>query len=362
MARSSCDHSYSLHNLYGSVMVHDTGHPIMYHLDAFGEAPGYVSGSREGIWWLPTSSTRDYLILTNQSNHSLQGTLWLYDASGKSSNQPVQLAPRQTERLSVRELLAKAGLQGMYGGIKVEVPNGAGSLDSAHILFDETAGFSATMKMFDYNPQAQIAERDFARTSLWTTRAPMLALSSPDPVLAFPNGVCSQQTSTITVPPQVLIQMMYAEANGTNPTAMQSLGETIENRFSSIYFTNTFNTWQNSLIPSQVALNTTITTGVEPELDAAVNVFTDKTGGWCSALAWWSPTATQWSTVQSAIGSGTATFPGNTGAPTYSTWPTSSQQILYVPSVGTKSGGVPNFLYLAPRTSSQAAAVSTSCN
>lgn len=191
-------HSYSLRNLYGSVMVHDTGHPIMYHLDALGEAPGDVVGSREGIWWLPTSATRDYLILTNQSNHSLEGTLWLYDASGKAWNQPVLLTPRQTERVSVRDLVTKAGLQGAYGGIKIDVPKGAGSLDTAHILFDEMAGFSATMKMFDYNPKSRIEERDYAARGIWTTRAPMLALSNPDPVLAFPKDTVLQ--------PQLLIR------------------------------------------------------------------------------------------------------------------------------------------------------------
>ncbi len=178
------------------------------------------------------------------------------------------------------------------------------------------------------------------------------------------NAVCASQTTTIIIPPQLLIQMMYAEAGGTNQTAMQSLGETIENRFSSPLFDNTFYNWQNSLVSGQVALNTSITTGVQPELNAAVNVFTDTNAGWCGALSWWSPTSAQWSSVQNAISSGTTTFPSGTGAPTYnsSVWPTSSQQILYVSSVGIKSGGVPNFLYLATRTSSQAAAVSSSCN
>jgi hypothetical protein len=78
-------------NLYASVMVHDSGRPIMYHLDAVHQAPKYVTGSREGIWWLPTKATHDYLILTNQSDHLLQGTLWLYDSAGKPWSQPLQL-------------------------------------------------------------------------------------------------------------------------------------------------------------------------------------------------------------------------------------------------------------------------------
>lgn len=48
------------------------------------------------------------------------------------------------------------------------------------------------MKMFDYDPKAQIKERDYAGTATWTLRAPMLALSNPDPALAFPPGTTLQ--------------------------------------------------------------------------------------------------------------------------------------------------------------------------
>ena len=63
----------------------------------------------------------------------------------------------------------------------------AGSLDTVHILYDETAGFSATMKMFDRDPTSTQASRDYAETGKWVTRAPMLALAHPDPALAFPS-------------------------------------------------------------------------------------------------------------------------------------------------------------------------------
>jgi hypothetical protein len=156
--------------------------------------------------------------------------------------------------------------------------------------------------------------------------------------------------------------MMYAEAYGTgNQTAMESLGESIWNRFYSPYFNPPYTNWQNSLVTGQVALNSAITTGVQPELAAAVNVFTAQNGGWCGALAWWSPTSSQWKTVQTAIASGTTTFPSGTGAPTYFSFASSIQQIVYVPSVGTNSGGQPNFLYLIPRPSSSPAAVSLNC-
>ena len=174
-------------NLYSSVMVHDSGHPIMYHLDGIIQAGDYVTGSREGIWWLPTSSTHDYLVLTNQGDRALQGTVWLYNASGKSWNQLLQLGARETLRLSVRDMLDAAGFDGQYGGIKVDMPRGAGSLDTVHLVYDETAGFSATLKMFDYDPRTKLAERDYASTGAWTIRAPMLALTRPDPVLDFPT-------------------------------------------------------------------------------------------------------------------------------------------------------------------------------
>ena len=81
-----------------------------------------------------------------------------------------------------------AGLTGSYGGLKVYTPSHSGSLDSLHILFDEQASFSALMKMFDQGPTANLEERDYAHTKVWTLRAPMLALSHPDPALAFPGG------------------------------------------------------------------------------------------------------------------------------------------------------------------------------
>jgi hypothetical protein len=71
------------------------------------------------------------------------------------------------------------------------------------MLFDEKAEFSATLKMFDYDPKAQIKERDYAGTGVWTLRAPMLALSNPDPAVAFPVGT--------TLRPQLFIRNVTAK-------------------------------------------------------------------------------------------------------------------------------------------------------
>jgi hypothetical protein len=175
-------------NLYAALMLRSIGHPVAFHIDATGELQERQAGGREGIWWLPKDTTSDYLILTNDGQNTISADLSLYDSNGKEAKQRILLAPRETTRFSVRKLVLAAGLTGSYGGIKVFTSAHAGSLDTLHFLFDETAGFSAILKMFDHDPNARLEERDYARTAVWTLHAPMLALSNPDPALAFPPG------------------------------------------------------------------------------------------------------------------------------------------------------------------------------
>ena len=175
-------------NLYAVLMIHKVGHPIAFHIDGMGEDQDYDAGSREGIWWLPKETTTDYLILTNQGKVALPLVLSLYGANGQEKKHDVFLGLNETSRLSVRRLLVAAGILGSYGGIKVSAASHAGSLDTLHLLYDETAAFSATLKMFDHDPNSKLEQRDFAKTGVWTSRAPMLALSNPDPSLAFPEG------------------------------------------------------------------------------------------------------------------------------------------------------------------------------
>ena len=154
------------------------------------------------MWWLPNSVASDYLILTNQSQNALPLDLSLYDASGKENRQKVILGSFETSRFSLRRLVQAAGLTGSYGGIKVSAAAHASSLDTLHFLFDDTAGFSALLKMFSYDPQTKLEEHDYAVTGVWTLRAPMLALSNPDPALAFPPGT--------TLRPQLFIRNTIA--------------------------------------------------------------------------------------------------------------------------------------------------------
>jgi hypothetical protein len=189
--------SLSTHNLYAVLMVHNIGHPIVFHIDATAERQNYDAASREGIWWLPNDTADGFLILANQGNNVLQIVLSLYDATGKESKQNVLVGPRETNRYSIRKLVQAAGLTGSYGGIKLYAPAHASSLESLHFIFDQKVGFSALLKMFDHDPNAKLVEWDFAQTSIWTLRAPMLALAHPDTALAFPIDV--------TLQPQLLI-------------------------------------------------------------------------------------------------------------------------------------------------------------
>jgi hypothetical protein len=175
-------------SLYAAIMVSEPGHPIMFHIDENGDAESFQSGSREGIWWLPNNTATGYLIETNFGSQTIPLVLSLYDPAGREYRQVVALPAQETVRLSIRDLVRAAGFTSSYGGIKVAAAAHAGSLDTVQFLFDENAGFSALMKMFDYDPQVQIGARDYARTGSWTLRAPMLALSTPDPALAFPAG------------------------------------------------------------------------------------------------------------------------------------------------------------------------------
>jgi hypothetical protein len=178
--------------LYAAVMIMMEGRPIEFHLDPFFPQDGWQQGSQESIWWLPRDSVSDYLVLSNTADSKLNAKLILYDSTGKAWQQKLSFAPRQTQRFSVRSLVQHAGLSGSYGGIKIDMASGAGHFDAAHFLFDELGGFSALMKMFDHNPQEGIPQRTLPGMKEWSTRAPMLALSNPDPALRLPTGTTLQ--------------------------------------------------------------------------------------------------------------------------------------------------------------------------
>ncbi|HZQ93115.1 MAG TPA: hypothetical protein VFA60_15090, partial [Terriglobales bacterium] len=134
--------SSNVRNLYAVAMIHMTGQPIGFHIDAYAAATGWEVGSREGIWWLPRETAKDFLIVTNESDKPVPVRLSVFDAQGAESKNPLMLAPGQTQRFVVRDLLRQAGLQGTYGGIKIDAAAKAGSIDTVHFSYDETVGFA----------------------------------------------------------------------------------------------------------------------------------------------------------------------------------------------------------------------------
>lgn len=165
----------------------------------------------------------DFLILANAGDQKLVPTLTVYDSGGKAWRQQLSLGPHQTQRLSVRTLLQRAGLSGRYGGIKIDGADTAGYLDSAHLLFDEVGGFSANMKMFNHDPDIPLSSHLFGGVKEWTTRAPMLALSDPDPALGFPAGTALQpkvlvrNTSARPFTAHIRFNWRSATASGKTP-------------------------------------------------------------------------------------------------------------------------------------------------
>ncbi|HEY6764895.1 MAG TPA: hypothetical protein VI386_08985, partial [Candidatus Sulfotelmatobacter sp.] len=204
----------SLHarNLSVAVMVHMHGQPIGYHFDAYPVSKSDQPGSIEGIWWQPHPGTKNVLAFSNGSDKSVRGTLFLFDAAGKTWHKAIALAPHQTQRMSVATLVRTARLGGSYGGFKLELPSHALAIDSVHFLYDESVGFSALMKTFDHDPAAKLEERTWAGNKQWTAWAPMLALRTPDPAAGFPVGT--------TLEPTVMVR--NTTANRTSATVSLS--------------------------------------------------------------------------------------------------------------------------------------------
>ena len=172
--------------LYAAVMVHRMARPIAFHIDGMDKVDSEGRVGREGIWWLPKPGTQDYLILSNESTDPLPLRLSISAENGDQDTREIVLASRETKRLSVGSIVRKSGFKGTYGGISIAPESNGRSLDSLHVAFNEQDAFSATLKMFDYDPTVTPGERDYNGSGLWTLRAPMLALSTPDPELALP--------------------------------------------------------------------------------------------------------------------------------------------------------------------------------
>jgi hypothetical protein len=165
-------------NLFAATIVRREGEPIDFHFDGQDSGTKYDLGGFEGLWWIPAASSTDYLILLNPAKKSVRGTLAL--SSAFASHQPlaIHLGPGETKRIDLREVLGSSSVGGV-GGLSLLLP-GEEPIFATQIIFDEVTGLAAMMKMFDRDPDDQSQSR--------VLRAPMMALSQPDPGLGFPAG------------------------------------------------------------------------------------------------------------------------------------------------------------------------------
>jgi hypothetical protein len=226
--------SLNARNLYAESVLSLRSGPIEFHVNAyppadFAEWPRAAGpGSQEGVWWLQHSGDSDVLVVSNSGDKPLAAKLWLSDASGKRWSQSLNLAPRQTQRLDVRELVSASGLSGNYGGIKIEASAYSGALHSIHFTYNEAARTSAYLKMFERDPNATLQERIAPGESRpWTMWAPMLALQNPDPALGLPKGTALQPTifvrNTTAKPLPASITLSWRGDSGKGKVKLEDL-------------------------------------------------------------------------------------------------------------------------------------------
>jgi hypothetical protein len=170
--------SVSAGHIYASTVVARTGSPVMFHFDAARTVPDFTAGSYQSIWWRPTRDDTETLVLANLGARDIQGNIRLLDAKGRSATHPFSIGPRQTQQVSLTELLNKDGLEGEFGGLAIEPQNSPGYLQVLQFNLNEVTGLGALLKVF---PKSVLAEKQF------TIRASMVALAHPDPALALPT-------------------------------------------------------------------------------------------------------------------------------------------------------------------------------
>jgi len=167
-------------SVFAAAMVERTGAPIKYHFDAFPYTSEFTSTSVESIWWLPKPSSTDVLVVANMTDKPIAAKVSITNSKGKPVALSDGLAPLQTKRFIVRELIQSGKLDGTEGGVSVSFdrPVGINDVQVSHFVYDESDGFSALLRTFSRDSSSSATD--------WTFRAPMVALARPDPALGYP--------------------------------------------------------------------------------------------------------------------------------------------------------------------------------
>ncbi len=163
------------------------------------------------------------------------------------------------------------------------------------------------------------------------------------------NNVCSQNPTTITVPPQVIVQVLYGEAHGqaaigdsvSEPAIASSITQRLNNpRFGSP------STWQQAITPQQFnGISTQVTTGQEPELDVAVSAYTGSLqDGTSGSPCFFTPTAAGFAAIQATYNSSATSVPAVSADPLcYG----DTRQLVWKTSIGNNANGngAPAFIF-----------------
>lgn len=173
-------------------------------------------------------------------------------------------------------------------------------------------------------------------------------------VVAAVGSKTSSNSTTVTVPPQILIQMLYGEAHGqaaSGDNASQlAIGETTRNRFSQPQYFNGVSTWQAAITSGQfMGIRTDILNGPTPDLANAAAVFRHETAGSVgNAACFFSPTLAGWQAIQAALQSGTTVLPTVVYDPGCYL---SDRQFVVKQSIGNNADGrgAPAFIFLQKR-------------
>jgi len=162
--------------------------------------------------------------------------------------------------------------------------------------------------------------------------------------------------TSVIVPPQKLIQVLYGESHGQTDigdyTSQVAIGTTIRNRFGDPDHFSGVTTYQAAITPDQfMGIATSITNGPSPDLEHAAGIYYESLGtDVAGATCFFSPTHPGWVAIQDALNSGTTTVPTVAFDPQcYS----SARQFVVKLSVGNNADGrgAPAFIFLRQRAS-----------
>lgn len=167
--------------LIGQVVIENEKEGLIFDLRL---QSGYTFDSERALfasWWLSDESTDGTVVLCNSTGGNIVVSLFLSTDNGELPVKDVALAPHETKKLSLREMLAVVGLVNVsQGALTLRYTGGLRSLQPALLLANTKTGFSL-LSAFNAK-HAQPSAQQPPPATAW--RFPDVILS-PDATLGF---------------------------------------------------------------------------------------------------------------------------------------------------------------------------------